>query len=738
MKLTARFFALQASLLFLFPGCNNPTTEAPENEKLDWYEGEPGTRVSGPPKAPQEPFEGNTTPFASEYSLDPIPFDSPRDPSEGEWIPDPLREFRAAWVSTDQNRDWPSRPGLPVQAMKQEATAILDRLVKLNLNAVVFQVRPQADAFYQSDLEPWSYYLTGVQGRPPASGFDPLAFWIEEAHSRGLQLHAWFSPYRAYRGSSQGPMSDFIVNSDTESVIKLADNGRWWLNPASEVAREHTVKVILDVVSRYNIDGVHLDNEFYPHQAGSGELDFPDSTSYLAYRESGGELDRAEWRQEAVSFLVEELYHGIKSAERHVEFGISPIGQWRDSQRTTRASLESYRELNASAADWFIEGWVDYLIPSLTMANARAMDYSSLLDWWHEQNFQDRHLWPGLRIGEPDEMGRQVEATRTSVGIRSGTCLFGVSELLSGQVKTSSMLTGGLWSEKALIPETPWLGIDRPVPPKLSKVTVTGGGQIAKMTAMNDDVFQVVINEKREGKWSRPDILSVYRGHEIDREVEAVAVRVVNRVRLMSDPVILKLDNPEGPAKPVKRSIQRTESVDKFSFNTDGSGSGKLSGSHQARTASGIGNGGEILGYTIPLDSSLRRIKTKNGRPVARLKQAAILTFTSGDQTVRLLAVGNDTGGRHIDGNSRNRGWGELGINTWREVKRQGIKVQIARNRLGIPRGTRLEYGFLDQTVSSIKEYRELKATLTEQGMLGPAQSSNLKFEFADSGNGEP
>lgn len=214
----------------------------------------------------------------------------------------------------------------------------------------------------------------------------------------------------------------------------------------------------------------------------------------------------------------------------------------------------------------------------------------------------------------------------------------------------------------------------------------------------------------------RPD----YRDVEPDEgeTISGLADGLPEKAKVI-EPETASATTDRKPSRPAKaRSIKSTVMVTRFSFNTDGSSYGSLSGSHQGRTASGIGNGGEILGYTIPLDSSLKKIKTKNGRPVARLRQAAILTFTSGDQTVRLLAVGNDTGGRHINGNSRNRDWGELGVNTWLEAKRRGLGIQITRNSLKIPRDTTLEYAFLEETVSSVAQYRQLEAKLSKQGLI--------------------
>ena len=245
-------------------------------------------------------------------------------------IPMPDREFRAVWVATVDNIDWPSKPGLSPDSQRVEALTILDASARLGLNAVVLQVRPQCDAFYASDLEPWSYYLTGVQGEAPEPFYDPLQFWIDEAHARGLELHAWFNPYRVKHPKQLGPMAASSVAIQRPDLVRSLGTGDFlWLDPGHPEVRELTQSVILDVASRYEIDGVHMDDYFYPYPSYNGGADFPDDPTWALYQAEGGELARDDWRRANVDEFVESLHKRLRQLPRQVKFGISPFGIWK-------------------------------------------------------------------------------------------------------------------------------------------------------------------------------------------------------------------------------------------------------------------------------------------------------------------------------------------------------------------------------------------------------------------------
>ncbi|CAN7637128.1 family 10 glycosylhydrolase [Pseudoduganella sp. LjRoot289] len=417
----------------------------------------------------------------------------------GAMPPPAPREFRAAWVSTVANIDWPSRAGLPVARQQAEAIAILDRAKALNLNAIVLQVRPSADAIYPSELEPWTEYLTGQQGKAPSPMYDPLKFWIDQAHARGLELHAWFNPYRARHATAKSPAARDHISITKPQTVKTY--GRYqWMDPGEADASRHTLDVVLDVVKRYDIDGVHIDDYFYPYpieapgmageaaalEAGNGgngaarpELDFPDQPAWQRYLASGGALDRASWRRQNVNQLIEAMYTGIHREKSWVRFGISPFGIGRPDRRPPGIlGFSQYDKLYADAELWLKNGWLDYLAPQLYWAIAQPPQaFDVLLDYWLRENTRGRHVWPGLytsRIDasaksfEPDEIVKQIGVTRSREG-RGGNSIghvhFSIAALMQNRKGISDQLKSVSYQSAALIPATPWLGSAAPGAP---------------------------------------------------------------------------------------------------------------------------------------------------------------------------------------------------------------------------------------------------------------------------------
>lgn len=323
------------------------------------------------------------------------PTTGPSGPEVGP-LPEIPREFRAAWIATVANIDWPSEPGLPVETQKEELRRMLDRADALNLNAVIFQVRPHADALYDSPHEPWSFYLTGEQGRAPSPSYDPLAFAIEEAHTRGLELHAWFNPYRAgHPADTSAVAPSHLANRHPSWVHEYGEY--LWLDPGLPEVQDHTHRVIMDVVRRYDVDGVHFDDYFYPYPSYDDGSPFPDSTSWTRARETGWTGTRGDWRRHNVNLLVERVYRSIKETKPHVKFGISPFGIWRPDHPPGTTGFDAYTQLYADARKWLREGWVDYLTPQLYYRlDQFGHSYPEMLRWWSEQNDEDRHIWPGL------------------------------------------------------------------------------------------------------------------------------------------------------------------------------------------------------------------------------------------------------------------------------------------------------------------------------------------------------
>ena len=385
----------------------------------------------------------------------------------------PLREFRAAWIATVANIDWPSKPGLPVEQQQQEAIALLNYLQENNFNAAIFQVRPQADALYTSALEPWSFFLTGEQDKAPDPFYDPLQFWIDEAHKRGIELHAWINPYRAHHVAGKEPSARSYVNQHPETVYFLKE-GYWWMDPAMQTTQDHTTRVVLDIVKRYDVDGIHLDDYFYPYPSYNGNEDFPDERSWNEYVKGGGQLSRGDWRRESVNTLIERLYREIKKEKTHVKFGLSPFGIWRPGHPTSVEGFDQYDKLYADAKKWLNNGWIDYFTPQLYWPSTKLnMSFPVLLGWWHQENNQQRHLWPGISIGTDkngkannQEIVSEIMITRGMAPKSMGAVHWNISSLIKNPSLTKE-LREGVYKSPALIPSSPWLSNHSPHAPRV-------------------------------------------------------------------------------------------------------------------------------------------------------------------------------------------------------------------------------------------------------------------------------
>ncbi|MEM8713054.1 MAG: family 10 glycosylhydrolase, partial [Planctomycetota bacterium] len=461
-------------------------------------------------------------------------------------LPDPLREFRAAWVATVSNIDWPSRPGLSANEQQAEAVGMLDRLVALNMNAVVFQVRPHCDALYESELEPWSAYLSGEEGVPPAPYYDPLAFWIEEAHVRGLELHAWFNPYRAAHPSRPGePAESSILNQRPELSVVLGKGAYRWLDPALPEVQAHSLAVVLDVVERYDIDGVHFDDYFYPYPSYHDGEDFPDHLSWDAYVKGGGSLSRGDWRRAAVDSFVETVYGEIKKRKPWVELGISPFGIWRPGHPRGIQGFDQYAALYADARKWLVEGWLDYFTPQLYWPIAQsAQSFSLLLAWWGEQNHSRRHLWPGLAIhrmrGKAGaiELAGEILTERAMESESPGVCLFSMRHLMKEDSTLPVRLSEDVFSRRALIPPSPWLGIQAPACPVVSR---GGEGVTFQAGKASDIVRQWLIQWEADDHWYAKILPGGSTSCGWTGAPAFVAVRAVGRSRALSPAAILTL-----------------------------------------------------------------------------------------------------------------------------------------------------------------------------------------------------
>jgi uncharacterized lipoprotein YddW (UPF0748 family) len=401
--------------------------------------------------------------------------------------PAPAREFRGAWVASVGNIDWPSRKDLSAADQKAELVAIMDRAVQLKLNAIIFQVRPACDALYSSQIEPWSEYLTGTMGKAPEPFYDPLAFAIEQAHKRGLELHAWFNPYRAGHPSAKSPVSPNHITRCHPELVRHYGK-QIWLDPGEKAVQEYSLSVVMDVVRRYDIDGVHFDDYFYPYKepdSAGNDMDFPDDASWKRYG-AGHRMSRDDWRRENVNTLVQRVYSSIKATKPWVKFGISPFGIWRPENPAQIQGFDAYDKLYADSRKWLSKGWVDYLAPQLYWAiDRKEQSFPVLLKWWEQQNSKNRNLYAGLNTTRtrnrepgddrpyrregwtPEEILNQIRITRKEPGV-TGHIHWNMKSLMRN-TSMDDALTREVYALPALPPACSWLSTTSAPAPTLSQ-----------------------------------------------------------------------------------------------------------------------------------------------------------------------------------------------------------------------------------------------------------------------------
>lgn len=417
-------------------------------------------------------------------------------------LPNPKREMRAAWIATVDNVDWPLKGVTDADRQKRDYIALLDELKADGINAVIMQVKPTADAFYPSDLAPWSEWLTGKQGQDP--GYDPLAFVLEEVHKRNMEFHAWFNPYRV---SIKNDLSALASNNPAilHPEWRVEYGGKLYLNPAIPEAREYIESGIMEVVRGYDIDAVHFDDYFYPYPVAG--VDFPDADQYAAYQASGGGLTKDDWRRSNVNLFVERMSLQIKGAKPYVKFGISPFGIWRNKSEDPSGSdtngLSSYSAIYADTKTWIDEGWIDYVTPQIYwyMGYSPAA-YEKLIAWWNDAvQGKNVHLYSGqaiYRIGatdgwsNPEEMPNQVILNRNYDSVQ-GSMYFSATQFGQNPLGFGDRLRGDLYRYPALIPVMPWLGGKAPSAPMPSAAqTADGVSVIWNADSSSDETSYVV------------------------------------------------------------------------------------------------------------------------------------------------------------------------------------------------------------------------------------------------------
>ncbi|MBM3864141.1 MAG: hypothetical protein FJ385_09400 [Verrucomicrobia bacterium] len=439
------------------------------------------------------------------------------------------REFRGAWIATVHNIDWPSRKGLGASAQQAELRAILDKLAALKMNAVVFQVRPQCDALYASSFEPWSPWLTGTMGKSP--GYDPLAYCIREAHARGIEVHAWFNPFRALSNSAHPVSSDHVARKAPHLIKRYGNH--LWCDPAHPETRGRALKAILEVVDRYDIDGVHLDDYFYPYPVAGKR--FPDGKSPAQ-------------RRAFVDEFVQRLYGSVKARKPWVRVGISPFGIWKPGvPEGIEAGIDSCEDLAGDSRKWLRNGWVDYLAPQLYWRiSPEKQSFPKLLAWWRDQG--KRPVWPGIatsRIQSTEDPGRpaaeiteQIALSRQIGGTGTGHIHWSVKSLMTNRGGIAGRLASS-YTQQAVVPAMPWSGGKAPEAPAVG-ATLEGDSTSVRWQAA-PGTARMAIQARQGGQWRTMRVVPARVGKAQVPRAEAVAVTAIDRFGHLSRPKVLGL-----------------------------------------------------------------------------------------------------------------------------------------------------------------------------------------------------
>ncbi|MEN9548313.1 MAG: hypothetical protein RIR12_904 [Bacteroidota bacterium] len=392
----------------------------------------------------------------------------------------PKYEFRGVWVATVDNIDWPSHGNWDSEAQKNEFITLLDMHQKNGMNAMVVQVRPAADAFYPSPYEPWSQWLTGEQGKPPSPYYDPLTFMIAETHKRGMEFHAWLNPYRAnFNIKTASIAANHITRTHPDWFVTYGE--KKYFNPGNKEAQQFVINVVQDIVKRYDIDAIHMDDYFYPYRIPGKE--FPDEKSYAT---SGTTLSKADWRRSNVDTIIQALSKVIKKEKKLCRFGISPFGVWRNKDQDpegsdSKAGQTNYDDLYADIVLWLKKGWVDYVTPQLYRPIGDSlMDYEKLLHWWSRHSY-GKHVYIGhgiYRANEKDatwkktnQLPDQIKLLRRYPNVQ-GSLYFSSKTFTKNPNGWNDSLQANYYKYPALLPPMRWIDNEKPWPPIVERSIV--------------------------------------------------------------------------------------------------------------------------------------------------------------------------------------------------------------------------------------------------------------------------
>ncbi|GAA4226389.1 family 10 glycosylhydrolase [Actinomadura meridiana] len=401
------------------------------------------------------------------------------------------RQVRAMWIATVAGIDWPKDTDDTAAEQRAQFVRLLDTATRMNMNAVVVQIRPNSDAFYPSPYEPWSQWITGTQGKDP--GYDVLAFMLKEAHARNLEFHAWFNPYRVSRQDDLKKLAPTSPARQHPDWVRKYGTGLWY-DPGLPQVRDLATRAVMDVVDKYDVDAVHFDDYFYPYPEGG---EFPDKATYKAH---GGGLDKGDWRRRNVDTLVQSLSEKIHAAKPWVRFGISPFGVWRNASTDPAGSptraLQSYDDIYADTRGWIKKGWIDYVTPQLywPIGDPRA-DYAELVRWWADQvKGTSVHLTIGqgaYRVGtggpwnKPAELSRHLTLNAKYPQVR-GDVFFSASDLAKNRRGFADRLRKDHYAHPAIPPAADPAGTkgdpSTGAPPAVQNTAATASGGGVKVT----------------------------------------------------------------------------------------------------------------------------------------------------------------------------------------------------------------------------------------------------------------
>ena len=479
----------------------------------------------------------------------------------------PKYEFRAAWVATVNNIDWPSKPGLTTDQQQQEAINILNTCRKLNMNAVIFQVRPAADAFYPSDLEPWSRYLTGTPGKAPDPFYDPLQFWIEECHRQGMEFHAWLNPFRVSQNLKEPLGGNHIAFQHPDWILKYGN--LLYFDPGLPQTREFVGKVVKDIVSRYDVDAIHFDDYFYPYPLAEA---YPDTVSFALHNRGFRKEDKADWRRENVDIIIKMLNDTIKATKPWVKFGISPFGVWRNKSEDptgsdTKAAATNYDHLYADVIKWQRNGWIDYLLPQIywQIGHPQA-DFKMLANWWKDHAY-NRAMYIGHAVykieagsttpawTKPDEMPNQIRMLRSIPGIE-GSAFYSIKHFNRDLFGLQDSLQNSLYRKPAIVPPMKW--IDNTPPPPVRKIRNRGTKVKWKTTdveRMMDKSNLFVIYGNERGTEFNQENPNCFWGIVKEKELKFAKFNQKKKKYEVRISVLDRLNNESAISKPVKLKL---------------------------------------------------------------------------------------------------------------------------------------------------------------------------------------